>query len=146
MTGNIDKTVFISYRRTNKYIALAIYQDLIAHDYKVFIDYESINSGDFEQSIIDNIKAHAHFIVVLTPSALDRCNEPGDWLRREIETAMEYKRNIVPVMMEGFNFGEPSINKYLTGKLEFLKKYQGLEVPMNLTYFKYAMKDLRDRY
>lgn len=146
MAGQVDKTVFISYRRTNKYIALAIYQDLIANGYKIFIDYESINSGDFEKSIIDNIKSHAHFVVVLTPSALDRCNEPGDWLRREIETAMEYKRNIVPILMEGFNFGDPNIDKYLTGDLKFLKRYQGLEVPMNLTYFKYAMKDLRERY
>jgi len=144
--GRIEKTVFISYRRTNSYIALAVYQDLRDHGYDVFIDYESIKSGDFEQAIIENIKARAHFVVILTPSALDRCNEPSDWLRREIETALEYKRNIVPVMMEGFKFGDSNIDKHLTGKLEFLKKYQGLEVPMNLVYFKYAMMELRDRY
>ncbi|HCR72311.1 MAG TPA: hypothetical protein DIW23_12760 [Anaerolineae bacterium] len=146
MAGQVDKTVFISYRHDNKFIALAICQDLLANGYQVFIDYESINSGDFEQSIIDNIKAHAHFIVVLTPSALDRCDDTGDWLRREIETAMEYKRNIVPILIEGFKFGDPHIEKHLTGNLKFLKRYQGLEVPMNLTYFKYAMKDLRERY
>ncbi len=144
--GRIEKTVFISYRHENKYIALAIYQDLRAYDYDVFVDYESINSGDFEQIIIENIKSHAHFIVVLTPSSLDRCDEPRDWLRREIETAMEYKRNIVPIVMEGFKFSDSNINKHLTGKLKLLKKYQYLEVPMNIQYFKYAMMDLRDRF
>src|SRR3989304_5298848 len=144
--GQIQKTIFISYRWTNAYIALAIYQDLRDHGYDVFIDYESIKSGDFEQAIIENIKARAHFIVLLTPSALDRCDEPGDWLRREIEFAMRFKRNIVPIMMEGFKFSDPNIDKHLTGKLELLKKYQALEVPMNLRYFKYAMIELRDHF
>ena len=144
--GQIQNTVFISYRRTNSALALAIYQDLQANGFNVFIDYEGINSGDFEQIIIENIKAHAHFIIILTPSALERCNEPGDWLRREIETAMEYRRNMVPIMMEGFSFGDPNIIKHLTGKLELLKKYQGLEVPMNLRYFKYAMIELREHF
>ena len=78
--GRIEKTVFISYRHTNFWIALAIFQNLHANGYDVFFDYKSIPSGDFEQVIIENVKARAHFIVILTPSALDRCNEPGDWL------------------------------------------------------------------
>ena len=125
--GRIEKTVFISYRRTNLPWALAIYQNLTHHGYDVFFDYESINSGDFEQIILGNIKARAHFIVILTPSALERCNEPGDWLRREIEAAIEQKRNIVPLFLEGFNFGSPSIAKYLTGKMALLKKYNGFQ-------------------
>ena len=44
---------------------------------------------DFEHVILGNIKAPAHFLVVLTPSALERCDEPADWLRREIETALD---------------------------------------------------------
>ncbi len=67
----IQKTVFISYRRTNFYTALAIYQDLTAHGYDVFFDYQSIDSGDFEQIIIGNIRAKAHFLVVLSQSALN---------------------------------------------------------------------------
>ncbi len=146
MPGRIEKTVFISYRRANKYIALAIYQDLRDHNFDVFFDYESINSGDYEQIIIENIHSRAHFIIILTPSALDRCNEPGDWVRREIEAAIDAKRNIVPIMMEGFNFSNLNIDKYLTGKLELLKKYQALEIPTNLAYFKYAMQELGNRY
>lgn len=140
----IEKTVFISYRRTNIPWALAIYQYLTRYGYDVFFDYDSITSGDFEQVIIGNIKARAHFLVILTPSALERCKKPNDWLRREIETALDEKRNIVPVFLEGFDFGSPSISKYLTGKLEILKNYNGQNVPAG--FFDEAMDKIRSKF
>ncbi|HEY3476910.1 MAG TPA: TIR domain-containing protein [Anaerolineales bacterium] len=144
MPGRIEKTAFISYRRTNIPWALLIYQDLTHHGYDVFFDYKNIKSGDFEQVIIENIQGRAHFVVILTPSALERCNQPGDWLRREIELAIDEKRNIIPLMLEGFNFSSPSISKYLTGKLAALKKYNGLNVPAD--YFEAAMVKLRNDF
>ena len=36
----IEKSVFISYRRTNIPWALNVYQDLTHHGYDVFFDYE----------------------------------------------------------------------------------------------------------
>ncbi len=142
--GRIEKTVFLSYRRTNAFGALAIFQDLTQHGYDVFFDYNGIPSGDFETVILENVRARAHFLVLLTPSALERCSEPEDWLRREIETAIEEKRNIVPLMLEGFSFGTPSIADQLTGKLALLRKYQALSVPVE--YFAEAMDRLRTRY
>lgn len=140
----IEKTVFISYRRTNVAWALAIYQNLTSHGYDVFFDYLSIGSGDFEQIILGNIAARAHFIVILTPSALERCAEPGDWLRREIEYALDQKRNIVPLMFEGFDFGDATIEKHLMGSLGSLKRYNALRVPTD--FFDEAMVRVRDRY
>jgi hypothetical protein len=45
-----------------------------------------INAEDFESIILENIfleniRARAHFVILLTPSALERCIEPGDRLR-----------------------------------------------------------------
>ncbi len=142
--ASAEKTVFISYRRTNAFTALAVYQDLSKHGYDVFFDYNSIDSGDFEQVILNNILSRAHFIVILTPSALERCSEPGDWLRREIETALDNKRNIVPLMFEGFSFGDDSISKHLTGKLALLKQYNAQRVPAD--FFEEAMAKIRSRY
>jgi len=139
----IEKTVFISYRRTNAPWALAIYQHL-RDDYDVFFDFTSIPSGDFEQVIFQNIKARAHFIVLLTPSALKRCNNPNDLLRREIECALDNKRNIIPLMLEGFDFGIPAISKHLSGKLELIKNYNAMTVPVE--YFDAAMTKLRDQF
>lgn len=140
----IEKTVFLSYRRTNIPWALAIFQNLTQHGYDVFFDYNGLGSGDFERAILGNITARAHFIVLLTPSALERCDDPNDWLRREIETALNSQRNTVPLMLEGFDFGTPKIANQLTGKLAALKHYNGLSIPPE--YFLEAMERLRGRY
>lgn len=140
--GRIDNTVFLSYRRTNIGYALAIYQNLTAQGYDVFFDYNSIDSGDFEQIILNNIASRAHFVVLLTPSAIERVNEEGDWLRREIEYAIETKRNIVPLTMEGFDW--KVVQDKLTGKLAPLGNYNALRVPAD--YFMEAMDRLAARY
>gem|GEM_PF-6547156 len=50
-----QKTVFISYRRAPaRFLARAIYQDLRAHDFDVFLDVDSIDSGDFDRIITDS--------------------------------------------------------------------------------------------
>lgn len=40
---HVEKTVFLSYRRTNIPWALNIFQDLTHHGYDVFFDYSGIN-------------------------------------------------------------------------------------------------------
>lgn len=142
MPYQVEKTVFISYRRTNVFHARAIFQNLRANGYDVFMDYESIDSGAFDQIILNQIKARAHFLVLLTPSALERCSEPGDWLRREIETAIEEKRNIVPLYFEGFDFAD--VQKYLPNHLHVLGTYNALRIPSD--FFDEAMTRLRDRF
>jgi hypothetical protein len=137
----IEKTVFISYRRRDESWALAVFQHLTQHGYDVFIDYDGIASGNFETAIFENIRARAHFLVVLTPSALDRTSDPKDWMRREIEAALDSQRNIVPLMLAGFQFGAGS---HLTGKLAKLQKQNGLRIYEG--YFAEAMDRLRTRY
>src|SRR5689334_23814745 len=124
----VEKTVFLSYRRTNIPWALAIYQNLTQHGSDVFFDFNGIAGGDFERAILENITSRAHFLVLLTPSALERCNDPNDWLRREIVAALANCRNIVPLMLEGFDFCAPKISEQLTGSLEALKRYNGLPI------------------
>lgn len=140
----VEKTVFISYRRTNVHFALAISQNLTHHGFDVFFDYQGIASGDFSQVILENIRARAHFLVLLTPSALERCEDSGDWLRREIEEALDTRRNIVPLMLDSFDFGAPAIASKLTGKLALLKCYNGMTAPVE--YFDAAMTKLRDKF
>jgi tetratricopeptide (TPR) repeat protein len=140
----IEKTVFLSYRRTNVPWALAIFKDLTAHGYDVFFDFTGIASGDFERVILANIRARAHFVVLLTPSALEDCIRPDDWLRREIEAALEIQRNVVPLMLEGFDFSSAGIANRLTGKMTALGRYNALRVPAE--YFDEAMGRLRERY
>ena len=142
--GRIEKTVFISYRRTNAPWALAVFQYLTQHGYDVFFDYNGIASGDFERVILENIAARAHFVLLLTPSAIERCGEANDWLRREIEVALSTQRNIIPLMLDGFSFDSPAIASQLTGTLALLRRYNSLVIPAQ--YFMEAMGRLSDRF
>lgn len=135
----VQKTVFISYRRTNMYMARAVYQDLRTRGYDAFLDYQSLDSGDFSQSLLSQIAARAHFVVILTPSALERCTSTDDWLRKEIEYAIEQKRNVVPLLFEGFKFED--VGHYLVSDwLKMLPNYNGLRIPDD--YFDEAMARL----
>jgi TIR domain-containing protein/tetratricopeptide repeat protein len=140
----IEKTVFISYRRNDESWGLAVFQDLTQHGYDVFIDYDGIASGKFQTIILENIRARAHFLVLLTPTALDRCSDPKDWMRREIEAALDSQRNIVPLILAGFDFDAPATASQLTGKLAALKNYNGLVIPKG--YFAPAMQRLRSKF
>jgi tetratricopeptide (TPR) repeat protein len=124
-------------------IEALVFQALTISGFDVFIDYEGIATGDFESIILENVRSRSHFLIMLTPSSLERCAEPGDWMRREIETAMAAKRNIVPLTLEGFSFSSSAILKQLTGGLKPLSKYQAIGVPNE--YFLAAMDKLRKR-
>ena len=137
----IEKSVFISYRRTDSYHALATYQYLLAQGYDVFLDVDSLRGGDWLKSIIDNIKARAHFLIILTPNAVERFSQPDDVMRLEIETAIESRRNITPLMMEDFSFSQAQ--SHLTGKLAILSRYNGLEISPR--FFRYAMQELHEQ-
>jgi Flp pilus assembly protein TadD len=139
-----ENTVFISYRRAvASFIARAVFMDLRDHGYDVFMDVESIDSGAFDTIILNQIAARAHFVLILTPGTVERCAEPGDWLRREIETAMGLGRNIVPVLVNDFRF-DNGTQAYLTGKLAALPRYNALNMPHD--YFDAAMEKLRTRF
>lgn len=139
-----DKTVFISYRRgVSKFIARAVFQDLRQHGYDVFLDVETIDSGQFDTIILNQIAARAHFIVILTEGTLERCAEPDDWLRREVEHAIDLQRNIVPVLIDEFKF-DTTTEAMLTGKLQGLLRHNALK--LYFEYFDEGLDRLRSRY
>jgi len=143
-----DKAVFISYRRKlSPFVARSIFENLTNHGYDVFMDVESLDSGNFETIILHQIAARTHFLAVLTPGSLEPTSESGDWLRREIEYAIKLKRNVVPVMAMGFEFGKEAENfpqRKLPGGVEALRSFNGIDVPHN--YFDDAMRKLRERF
>ncbi len=139
----MNNSVFISYRRSvSEFIARAVFQDLSGHGIDVFMDVESIDAGQFETIIFNQIAARPYFLIILAHGSLDRCDQPGDWLRAEIEHAIECNRVIVPLMTSNFNFNEA--HPFLTGKLADLSRYQALNIPHD--YFEAAMERLRTRY
>ena len=103
MTGKYD--IFISYRRqggdTTARILCERFTDL---GYKVFFDVENLRAGDFNTELYDVIDQCNDFLIILSPDALDRCENEGDWVRNELAYALKKKKNIVPVLLRGFTF------------------------------------------
>ncbi|MEW6219216.1 MAG: toll/interleukin-1 receptor domain-containing protein [Thermodesulfobacteriota bacterium] len=102
------KTVFISYRRdaSGKPFARALKQELKHRGYDAFLDVDDMDAGRWQAQIEPEIRGRAHFLLILTPGALDRCADEADWLRRELALALASCRNIVPVREESVDLGE----------------------------------------
>ena len=116
--------IFISYRREGGLeLADSIYQRLINAGYSAFLDLEQLNSGKFNTKLIEVIEQCQDFILVLPPKALDRCNEEDDWVRQEIECALKNKKNIIPIMLRGFEWPSP---ESLPETLRDLPNYNGI--------------------
>ena len=136
-------SVFISYRRhASSFIARAVFQDLHSHGFDVFMDVESIDSGMFDTILLGQIAARTHFLLILTPGTLDRCADPEDWLRKEIEEALRLERNIVPLFVNGFDMN--TARPFLTGALAGLARYNGVNVTNE--FFEAAMERVRVRF
>ena len=75
-----NKTVFISYRRdvAGKVIARTLKQELTHRGYDVFLDVDNVDAGHWEAQILAQVPSRVHFLLVLTPGALDRCAEEND--------------------------------------------------------------------
>ncbi len=77
------------------------------------------------------------FILVLSPNALNRCEDEGDWVRREVMCAMEHKKNIIPIMLSGFVWPAE-----MPKGMEELCNYQAL-APAPNTYYDLQVQRLR---
>ena len=128
--------IFISYRREAFEQANLFATRLKAAGYRVFFDIEAMNAGMFNEQLIDVISKCKDFILILSPGALDRCNNENDWVRREVECAIAWKKNIVPVMLSGFEWPE-----MMPQGLEQLCLYQAI-APIPNVYYDMQVKKL----
>lgn len=116
--------IFISYRREGGFdISQAIYQRLINDGYAAFLDLEQLKSGKFNTALLSVIGQCQDFLLILPPKALDRCQDENDWVRQEIEHALKTGKNIIPVMLRGFEW--PAVET-LPPSLRDLPMYHGI--------------------
>lgn len=127
--------VFISYRRSSHESANLIATRLRAAGYRVFFDLETMRSGPFNEQLFNIIESCDDFVLVLPPNALDRCHDEDDWVRKEVLHAMEHRKNIIPILLRGFQWP-----KTMPAGMEKLCMYQG--VATSIDYFDLAMERL----
>ena len=96
--------VFISYRRGNASDARIFQQFLEGKGLRVFLDVDSLGSGHFDKQILQHIDQCIDFLFIASPGSLERCMNEGDWVRLEIAHALKTKKNVIPVLMEKFEW------------------------------------------
>lgn len=100
--------VFISYRRDGgREFARSIKAGLELRGYSVFLDFDELKDGIFDDRILEAIEAAPVFLFILSSHSLDRCAEEGDWVRKEVEYAYSLGRHIIPVNKDGAFDGLP---------------------------------------
>jgi serine/threonine protein kinase len=102
----IPYEVFINYRRSDTAgSSRAIFQALkdTFGDSKVFFDTDSLDGGqDFVQATLGSVGLSRVVLAVIGPRWLqDRLHEADDLVRRELETALDAGKHVVPVLVEG---------------------------------------------
>lgn len=98
MEANNEYDVFISYRRdSGKEYARMLKPELEKRGFKIFLDFDELNDGVFDQRIKDAINNSPVFLLILSKGALDRCLNEGDWVREEILYAKKCHCHIIPV-------------------------------------------------
>ena len=96
MTNKYD--IFISYRSEDgAQYARILQMQLEKIGYRVFLDYDELKRDRFGDDITLAIKCAPIFLMVLTPLYLERCKEDENWIKREIDLAIEGKKHFVPV-------------------------------------------------
>ena len=125
--------IFISYKHFSAHLANNLWHRLVVKGYSVFYDKEEMGRDRFDVQIYQRIEEAKDFLVVLEKHSLDACKNgtyKEDWFCRELIYAMEKKKNIIPIIVDGSSM--PSKN-------ELPKELEGLELKeapeFSLVYF-----------
>lgn len=129
--------VFISYRRDDSAAVVGrIYDRLIAHFGRdaVFKDVDSIPYGAkfaeyirsvLQQCAVQLVVIGPHWLSIAHPNGTRRLDDLADFVRMEIEAALELEIPIIPVLVQGA--GMPQAGA-LPGSLRELPHFNGLPV------------------
>ena len=103
------RDIFISYRRDGGFTTAKHLFDILARDgYAVSFDLDTLRNGRFDEALFSRIDECTDFIIILSKGCFDRTLDPGchredDWMRRELAHALKLEKNIIPIMLNGFN-------------------------------------------
>lgn len=100
--------IFISYRRydsggnvSGRDIARTIKLEFRLRGYKVFFDYSDIKDENFVRTIDKAIQKSKILLLVITKDTFVRCSCEDDFLRRELQVAIDSNVKIVMASIDG---------------------------------------------
>jgi hypothetical protein len=142
--------VVISYRREDSGIAGRIYDRLAKRlgRKNIFIDVDNIPPGlDFVDVFSERVNACDALVVVIGKNWISatgkdnrrRLDDPPDFVRIEVETALERGVRVIPVLVDGADMPRP---EDLPDSLQRLARRQGIDI--SYTRFDSDVKRLTD--
>lgn len=125
--------IFISYRRDGgAQYARNLQLMLEKKGYKVFLDYDELKDEEFSPQIEAAIRNSTIYMIVLTKGSMTRCANEGDWVRREIEIAIDNGNKIIPVNPDGTFDGIPDNVPRIIKDAIGLKQYSEINFGQSL--------------
>ncbi len=104
--NNTNFDIFISYKRKSLPTANNLYYRLTTRGYSTFFDLEEMGRDNFNVQLLNYIENAKDVFVILEESSLDGCQqenwEEKDWFCHEIAFALEKKKNIIPILLNGY--------------------------------------------
>lgn len=130
---------FISYRRKNGFWAAKMIRELLkAKGVTAYMDLDELRSGVFSDKLLNAIRTSPYFLLVLPPDALERCCDKEDWMTKEIVTAIDSGREIIPILCDGFSWPTQWPDT-VPAQVRAASTYHGIELT---PYYVDAMIDL----
>lgn len=138
--------IFISYKRKSLPTANNLYYRLTTRGYSTFFDLEEMGRDNFNVQLLNYIENAKDVFVILEEGSLDGCQkenwEKEDWFCHEIAFALEKKKNIIPILLNGYQM--PS-EEFFPDKLKELRLKNAPE--FNFSFFEaYLDKLIEKKY
>jgi hypothetical protein len=117
----MTKLIFMNYRREDAQSAAGRLFDMLESQLgpdQVFLDVDNIAPGkDFAEELSLQVSKCDVFLAVIGRHWEDakdsnggrRIDNPNDWVRIEIEAALQQSKNLIPVLVDGANMPRPEI-------------------------------------
>ena len=83
-------------------MARLIYELLKKRKYNVFFDHKSLSLGEYDSKLLHIIRNCKDFIVIFSKDCFNVEGSSGKYYMKEIKCAIESRRNILPLMLEGY--------------------------------------------
>lgn len=97
--------IFISYKRKSLPTANNLYYRLTTRGYSTFFDIEELRKDNYNTQLLNYIENAKDVFVILEEGSLDACKQDDwekDWFCLEIALAIEKKKNIIPILLNGY--------------------------------------------
>ena len=105
--------IFISYKRKSLATANNLYYRLTTRGYSTFFDLDEMKKDNFDVQLLHYIENAKDVFVILEEGSLDACKTEEwnkDWFCKEIAHAIKNKRNIIPILLGGYQM--PNIDMF----------------------------------